>query len=130
MTLGLLFLPTLHADVTEVDHDALAAHIEAGDTIVDVRREDEWRASGLLPGSHPLTFFDAEGRYDIERWLADVAKIVDRDKPLVLVCAHGVRSSRIADLLDSRLGFTAVFNVTEGIEAWREAGGITTPHEP
>ena len=120
----------VRADVVEVDRAALAGLLEGGATIVDVRREDEWRERGLLEGSHPLTFFDAKGRYDVDAWLAALGKIVSPDETVVLVCAHGVRSRRIADLLDSRLGFTAVHNVTDGIEGWRKGGGEVVPYAP
>ena len=122
--------PTLRADVTELDHAGLRALIAAGVPVIDVRREDEWRERGVIAGSHLVTFFDADGRYDVEAWLAGIAGIADPDEPVVLVCAHGVRSRRIADLLDTRLGFTAVHNVAEGIEGWRANDGPVEPHAP
>jgi len=120
----------VHADVTEVDETALAALLAGGATIVDVRREDEWRERGLLEGSYPLTFFDAAGRHDIDAWLDALGEIVTPDETVVLICAHGLRSRRIAELLDGRLGFTAVHNVTAGIEGWRDGGGAITPFVP
>ena len=116
------------AEVVEVDEDALAALLARDVPVIDVRREDEWRSRGVIEGSHPLTFFDASGRYDVEAWLEALSRIASPDEPIVLLCAHGVRSARIADLLDARLGFAAVHNVTDGIEGWREAGGEIVPY--
>ena len=113
----------LRAEVTEVDSAALERLVEAGATVVDVRREDEWRERGVLEGAHRLTFFDRRGGYDVEAWLAELAEIVEPGEPLVLICARGVRSKRIADFLDAKLGMRAVHNVTGGIERWREDGG-------
>jgi len=42
-----------------------------------------------------------------------------RDRDLVLVCHHGMRSMHVADYLES-LGFTRLFNLTGGIAAWAE----------
>ena len=121
---------TAWADVTEVDAPALAALAGAGAVIVDVRREDEWRARGVHPDAHGLTFFDERGGYDLDAWLESLSALVGRDDPLVLICASGVRSKRIADLLDSRLGFTAVHDVAGGFEGWLAEGGKGVPFDP
>ena len=118
------------AEVTEVDARELAALLADGAVVVDVRREDEWRARGMLEGARPLTFFERGGRYDIERWLDALAEMVAPDETVVLVCAHGVRSKRIATLLDERLGYSSVHNVTDGIEGWRQRGGAIVPYRP
>lgn len=106
------------ADVTELDNAALDKLKAEGVTIIDVRRNDEWLHTGILEGSHGITFFDKKGRYDINAWLSEVDKLVNPDQPVVLICAHGVRSSKIAELLDKRLGYAKVHNVTSGISDW------------
>ncbi len=45
-------------------------------------------------------------------------KLIKPDQPVILICARGVRTSKIAELLDKRLGYTQVHNVTAGINAW------------
>jgi len=107
-----------HADVIELDNAALAKLQSEGVAIIDVRRLDEWQETGLVEGSHPLTFFDAKGKYDAAAWIDKLNQIVKPDQPVVLICARGVRSSKIADLLDKRLGYSAVHNVTDGILSW------------
>lgn len=106
------------ADVTEINNAALQTLKDGGVTIIDVRRDDEWQQTGILEGSHGITFFDKKGRYDINAWLSDVEKLIKPDQPVVLICARGVRTSKIAELLDKRLGYTQVHNVTDGINAW------------
>lgn len=106
------------AEVTELDNPSLQALQEQGVAIIDVRREDEWLQTGVLEGSHGITFFDAKGRYDVNAWLNELSKHVSPDQPFVLICARGVRSSKIAELLDKRLGYEAVHNVTKGIYEW------------
>ena len=106
------------ADVIQVNNDELEKLRADGVAIIDVRRQDEWEHTGLIEGSHPLTFFDKKGRYDAEAWLTELDAIVKQDQPFVLICARGVRSAKIADLLDKRLGYSQVHNVTKGILAW------------
>lgn len=47
------------------------------------------------------------------------AKLVELDSgnDLVVICHHGARSMQVAMFLE-RQGFSAVFNLTGGIEAW------------
>jgi rhodanese-related sulfurtransferase len=84
----------------------------------------------MLEGSHGITFFDAQGRYDVNAWLDAVSRITKPNEPVVLVCELGARSIKIAQLLDQRLGFTAVHNVTEGMAGWLRQGLPVTPYKP
>jgi len=106
------------AEVTELDNAALQKLKDEGVAIIDVRRDDEWLRTGILEGSHGITFFDKKGHYDVNAWLGAVDKLVKPDQPVVLICARGVRSSKIAELLNKRLGYSRVHNVTDGINAW------------
>jgi len=110
------------ADVVEVDNAALKSLIEQGVPVVDVRRDDEWQKGGVIQGAHLLTFFDKRGRYDAKKWLAELEKITATDEPFVLICEHGVRSKTISNLLDKRLGYTQVHNVTDGMHSWVKSG--------
>jgi len=40
-----------------------------------------------------------------------------KDKPIVVICHHGMRSENVAYYLDEQ-GFTQIFNLTGGIHAW------------
>jgi len=42
---------------------------------------------------------------------------LDRDKDLVVLCHHGVRSQQVAYFLEQQ-GFEKIFNVRGGIAAW------------
>lgn len=118
----------VRAEITALDNDALASLIEQGVPVIDVRREDEWRATGLIPGAVPMTFFDARGQYDAPAWLAALETVVDKDEPFVLICAQGVRSKVIAQLLDRRLGYSGVHNHTQGMNEWIRGGGAVTAY--
>jgi len=125
-----LLSPFVHAEVTNISNAELAAMATEDVTIIDVRRPDEWKHSGIIEGSHPVMFFDRLGRYNIEDWLQQVDAIVARDQPIALICARGVRSSNIARLLDEKLGYSKVFNVTDGMIDWVEGGRPVTAWKP
>ena len=42
---------------------------------------------------------------------------IDRARPVVCICHHGVRSAQVAAFL-SRNGFDPVYNLAGGVEAW------------
>ena len=74
-------------------------------TIVDVRPGDE-RAQASLAIDH-ATFDD--GVEEIEA--------LPKDTPLAFLCHHGGRSGQAAEHFRA-LGFTEVYNITGGIDAW------------
>jgi len=118
------------ADVIEIDNSALEKLRAGGVAIVDVRTRREWESTGVIEGSHTMTFFDAKGNYDVQAWLSRLNTIVKPDQPLVLICATGVRSASIADMLDGKLGYSRVHNVTQGIKGWIREDREVLKYEP
>lgn len=88
-----------------------------GMLMLDVRRSEEWRDTGVVPGSILVTAFDAEGRLNAE-FLRSLEKQTDRNRPLLLICRSGNRSAKIGTLL-AQAGYTQLYNVAGGMLAWR-----------
>jgi hydroxyacylglutathione hydrolase len=78
--------------------------------ILDVRDQNEWEEGHINGATHIPYYF-------LEQRLQEL----DNSQPLALICASGQRSS-IASSLLQRHGFTQLFNVIGGMEAWEEAG--------
>jgi hydroxyacylglutathione hydrolase len=78
--------------------------------VVDVRRPAEHKA-GHAPGA-----VNVELAHLVER-----AGELDPKKPTALICASGYRSSAATSLL-ARQGFTELYNVVGGTNAWVQAG--------
>ena len=75
-------------------------------TVVDVRSESEWALGHIRGAVHvPLGY------------LADRATELPRDRPIVVQCQSGARSSIAASVLE-RLGVTNVMNLSGGMSAW------------
>jgi len=116
------------AGVVNIDNDTLQSMLDQGATIIDVRREDEWRDTGVIDSSHLLTFFDAQGNYDAESWIRDLESIVSSDEPVILICRSGNRTKTISHWLSEKQGYARVFNVTDGILSWKaQNGGTVAP---
>ena len=115
----------LRAEVIQVDSAGLERLRADGVTVIDVRRPDEWRETGVIEGSHLLTFFDKKGRYDLDRWLPALAAIAESDQPVAIICRSGKRSGRVARMLDDRFGYRHVYTARDGILGWIEEGRST-----
>ena len=90
--------------------------------IIDIRRSDEWKSTGVIKGSHKMTFFDARGKYDMEKWLAELDKIAGKNDSFILVCRSGNRTGQVANFLDKKLGYTKVYHLKKGIKNWIKSG--------
>lgn len=89
--------------------EALAA-AQAGEILlVDIRRPDEWARTGIGQGAVAI---DMRRTDFIEVLLGHVGG--RRDVPVALICARGVRSSKMSARLDAA-GFTQVLDVPEGM---------------
>jgi rhodanese-related sulfurtransferase len=92
-------------DATEAHRMAAAGQV----TLVDIRRPDEWAETGSGAGALRLDLRNDD-------FVARLTAVVDgnRDAPIALICARGVRSARLANQL-SEAGFTQIINVPEGM---------------
>lgn len=101
----------------EIDPPAAHRRATTGDLLlIDIRRPDEWAATGIGAGAQLLDM----RREDFTGALLALAA-GDRGAPIALICARGVRSARLAARLRGA-GFTAVLDVAEGM-----LGGATGP---
>ena len=94
----------------------LKAKLDAGEALVvwDVRTDAE-RAAAKLPFARHL---NESGQAELEK--------MSKDTPLVFHCHHGMRSKQAADHFLSQ-GFTKVWNLTGGIDAWSQQVDSTIP---
>jgi hydroxyacylglutathione hydrolase len=90
--------------VTAHDLNASLAHNAV--TLIDVRNQSEWEA-GSIPGARHMQLGT----------LADRIADIPRDKPIVLQCAAGARSSIGASVLKAH-GIENVINLVGGYGAW------------
>jgi len=103
---------TLHAEVAHIDNEKTAELLKQEIPIIDVRMEKEWKQTGIVKGSHLLTFFDEKGDYDFEKWKVELDKVAGKDKPFMLICAVGGRTMVISQFLDKVQGYSKVHNVS------------------
>ena len=78
--------------------------------ILDVRDKSEWEEGHIKGATHIPYYFLVQSLHEL-----------DNTQPLALICASGQRSSIACSLLQKH-GFTQLFNVVGGMDAWNEAG--------
>jgi rhodanese-related sulfurtransferase len=101
-------------EVKEVSREEARKLVEEGAQLVDVRADHEWEMGRISGATHlPL----AE--------LAERADELDEDRPVVLYCRGGNRSTMATQAL-ADAGYDAV-KMSEGIVGWSQAG---LPLEP
>jgi|APTNR8051073442_1049403.scaffolds.fasta_scaffold04595_2 rhodanese-related sulfurtransferase len=113
-------------DVRTVDPAQAQAMAQAGVTVIDVRRVDEWQSTGVIPGSLLITAFDASGR-PVPDFVEMVRARVAPDAPVVIVCRSGNRSAVAARLLADQAGYTNLHNAAGGISEWARSGRPLAP---
>lgn len=106
---------------TNIDNKELKALLAQGIPIVDIRRSDEWRQTGVVKESLRLTFVDGRGQL-LPDFLPQLTQRFAKDKPLILICRTGNRSSTLATYLVTELGYSKIYNVYDGISGWLAEG--------
>jgi rhodanese-related sulfurtransferase len=94
--------------VQDVDPSQAQQLIDAGWRVIDVRTDAEW-AHGHLAGSHHVP---------MDQVVEEIGGHLEH--PLLLVCASGGRSLRVARYLAAQGAETA--NLDGGLHAWEAAG--------
>lgn len=90
--------------------------------IVDIRLESEWIATGIVPNSHTITFFDERGGYDAEGFLEQIKAITPKNRAVALLCRTGSRTGMLAPFLEEKLENYTIYNLDGGIMALMSDG--------
>ncbi|MEY4362010.1 MAG: putative molybdopterin synthase sulfurylase MoeB [Actinomycetota bacterium] len=99
--------------ITEIDTASAESRIAAGAvTVLDVREPDE-HAEGALIGALHIPRGHLEAQVE--------GRIVDKDAPVIVYCAGGVRSAFAARTL-GELGYSNVVSMAGGFGKWKDEG--------
>ena len=93
-----------------------------GAIIIDIRREDEWKKTGIIDGAITITAFGERGNMHPE-FQKKFLNIVPSEKtPIMLYCHVGGRSNSLGNALINQLGYSNVSHLTNGIVGWLADG--------
>ena len=88
---------------------AQARAVQDGVLLIDIRRPQEWRQSGVAAPARTLSMHEPGFLEGLSRLTGG-----DRSRPIALICATGARSTWLAGELEKR-GYANVLNVREGM---------------
>ena len=108
--------------------DVLKAQAD-GVVVIDIRREEEWRETGIIDGAHTITAFTASGGVHPEFLEKFRAVAPTPDKPVILYCRTGNRTTGLGNALIEQLGFSDVRHLSDGITGWMAEGRETVAHD-
>ena len=114
----LLFTSLVFAEVKEVGNDEIIALMNNDVSVIDIRRADEWRNTGVIKKSSLITFFDKQGNHNKEEWMTQLKKIVNENDPVIIICRSGKRSGIVSKFLDEQANYTNVYNASGGMVSW------------
>src|SRR5439155_1367333 len=100
------------SQIREVTPNDVSSLPDGGATVIDVREDSEWE-QGHLPNAVHISKSYVEQQIE--------GAVPDRDAPVVLYCAGGVRSLFAAQTLE-QLGYSNVASMSGGFQAWKSAG--------
>ena len=105
-------LSAAKGEITEVDTAGAADLIAQGWNVLDVREPDEYD-EGALPGALHIPRGHLEAQVE--------GRLTDKDAPVVVYCAGGVRSAFAAKTLQD-LGYREVVSMAGGFGRWKDEG--------
>jgi rhodanese-related sulfurtransferase len=101
----------------------LEARLRAGEAIqlVDVREEGELELARL---PHAVLHLPLSRSAD---WMESLAELLDRERPVAVLCHAGVRSWHFSCWLVEQHGYPEVWNIQGGIDGWSREVDATVP---
>jgi len=94
----------------------------SGAKLVDVRTRAEWDYVGRIPGATEIEFPTYPGNRPNPAFLHEIQQQVNKEAAVLFICRNGGRSNQAA-VLATRAGYTACYNVLEGLEGDKDPQG-------
>ena len=124
-TLLFLFIISIkfvNAEVIDIDNSELKNLIAKDINIIDVRTQNEWKSTGIIEGSILISLLDKKNKFIFENWYEDFNKKISKNESVIFVCALGVRSKFISNLINKKKPDLKIYNLKKGINDWIRSG--------
>ena len=93
----------------------------------DIRTKGEWKQTGIIKNSIPLTFFNEKGDYDVQKFIQELYTHIKPGEQFALICATGNRTNVVATFLGKN-GFH-VIDLKNGIMGAMRSGMKLVPYK-
>ena len=122
LIINVLFASLAFSDVVEIGNIELKSLLQKRIPLIDIRRKDEWKSTGIVENSILMTFFDKNGKANTNKWLKELNEIAKKNEPVILICRTGRRTGIISKFLSEKVGYRLIYDVTDGITDWIKKG--------
>tara|TARA_B100000902_G_scaffold367255_1_gene389714 strand:+ start:93 stop:506 length:414 start_codon:yes stop_codon:yes gene_type:complete len=122
LIINVLFASLAFSDVIEIGNIELKSLLQKKIPLIDIRRTDEWKSTGIVENSILMTFFDKNGKANTNEWLKELNQIAKKNDPVILICRTGRRTGIISKFLSEKVGYRLIYDVTDGITDWIKKG--------
>ena len=117
------------SDVIEIGNIELKSLLQKKIPLIDIRRKDEWKSTGIVKNSILMTFFDKNGKANTNEWLKELNEIAKKNDPVILICRTGRWTGIISKFLSEKVGYRLIYDVTDGITDWIKKGNtVVNPY--
>ena len=123
----MLALPVSAKDLSPTE---LMTYQSNGVVIVDIRRAEEWKDTGIINGAKTITAFTKSGSLHPDFQEKFTELVSNQDTPFVLYCRSGRRTGILRDALETRMGFTKAMHLSGGIVGWKKDGKNLVNYTP
>ena len=128
LIINVFFSSLAFSDVIEIGNIELKSLLQKKIPLIDIRRKDEWESTGIVENSILMTFFDKDGKANTYEWLKELNKIAKKNDPVILICRTGRRTGIISKFLSEKVGYSLIYDVTDGITDWINKGNTVVNH--
>tara|TARA_B000000441_G_scaffold129176_1_gene110688 strand:+ start:973 stop:1389 length:417 start_codon:yes stop_codon:yes gene_type:complete len=129
LIINILVASFAFSDVIEIGNIELKSLLQKKIPLIDIRRKDEWKSTGIVENSILMTFFDKNGKANTNEWLKELNKIANKNDPVILICRTGRRTGIISKFLSEKVGYRLIYDVTDGITDWIKKGNtVVNPY--
>ena len=112
----------VNAEVIDIDNSELKNLIEKDINIIDVRTQNEWKSTGIIEGSILISLLDKKNKFIFENWYENFNKKISKNESVIFVCALGVRSKYISNLINKKKPDLKIYNLKKRINDWIRSG--------
>lgn len=106
--------------IFDMEIDELESYMQSNITIIDIRDDNSWKRTGIIPGSYRLNF-EYSKDFNKKRWEYILIRLLkDKNIAFVLISKDGKKSKKLAKYLKDK-NFNNVKYLKGGMRAWLNA---------
>ena len=122
LVLFVLFTKFVNAEVININNRELNNLIEKEIKIIDVRTLNEWKSTGIIKGSFLISLLNKDKKFVFKDWYEMFNNKFGSNKSIIFICASGVRSNYISNLVKQKKPDLIIYNLRKGINYWIRSG--------